>query len=497
MAPLTDAPNEIIYHICGFVPKISDLKNLCLTSKSLRSSAEPFLYSSAILEYSFLCIPRIVPLLRTLLRRPELFQHLDTVSMNGWGFGGQDDSRAIDLKSLDTAFKEQCLAAIEKTNVPFTELWIEKFHSGETCLEALSALLLANLSSGTKRLALMRNFINGRELIGKVMQSKAYGELPALDRLKEIKYFKGYDYQITARNDTFEDVISLFYLPAVTDIVAWVPNSPDFRWPAGAPNLDHLTSLDIARLSDQHMGKILSLTRSLKSLLWTWEYDDSGDPWLTPTLDFDKIVAILSKVRRTLETLLFRLNIKGGHHPYLYQPIFFPGMTVLGSFRGLAGFDRLTDLEVPLISLAGFGDNPQPLEESIPTNIKTLALSQDMLLDGAVKWQEGHGVHVFDIMKFLIQLLAKNVPTRLPHLHRLVLLEDTEGTKYGGIFKKYEACATAESWADGYEILSLSRELPLARYSFGWRTIPDMQYVRTDSPLWARDFKDTISYPMF
>jgi hypothetical protein len=145
--------------------------------------------------------------------------------LNGWGFGGQDDSRAIDLKSLDTAFKEQCLAAIEKTNVPFTELWIKKFHSGETCLEALSALLLANLSSGTKRLALMRSFINGRELIGKVMQSKAYGELPALDQLKEIKYFKGYDYQRTARNDTFEDVNSLFYLSAVTDVVAWVPNS--------------------------------------------------------------------------------------------------------------------------------------------------------------------------------------------------------------------------------------------------------------------------------
>jgi hypothetical protein len=214
-------------------------------------------------------------------------------------------------------------------------------------------------------------------------------------------------------------------------------------------------------------------------------------------LDFDKIVAILSKVRRTLETLLFRLDIKGGHRPYQYQSRFFPDMTFLGSFRRLAGFDRLKDLEVPLISLAGFGDSPQPLEESIPTNIVTLALSEDMLLDKAVKWQEGFGFHVFDIMKSLIQLLAKNVPTRLPHLHRLVLLEDTEDTKYGGIFKKYEACATAESWADGYEIKSLPRELPLARYSFGWRTIPDMHYVRKDYPHWARDLKDTIRYGMY
>jgi hypothetical protein len=57
----------------------------------------------------------------------------------------------------------------------------------------------------------------------------------------------------------------------------------------------------------------------------------------------------------------------------------------------------------------------------------------------------------------------------------------------------------AESWADGYEIKSLpcERELPLARYSFGWRTIPDMHYVRKDYPHWARDLKDTIRYGMY
>ncbi|CAG9985810.1 unnamed protein product [Clonostachys byssicola] len=438
MAPLTDAPNEIISHICGFVPKISDLKSLCLASRSLRSSAEPILYSSVILEYTFLCIPRIVPLLRTLLRRPELFQRLETVSMNGWGFDFETDSRAIDLESIDAAFKEQCLAAIQKTNVPFTELWIQKFNSGETCLEALYALLLANLSSGTKRLALMRNFINGRELIGKVMQAKAYGGLPALDRLKEIKYFKGYDYSIATRNDTFEDVISLFYLPKVTHIVAWVPNSPDFRWPAGQPNLDNLTLLDITRLSDQHMGKILSLTRNLKSLFWTWEYDDSGDPWLPPTLDFDKIVAILSNVRRTLTTLRFRLKITGARDPVSFLELFqgntviYPDIAVSGTFRGLAEFDRLTYLEVPLVSLPGFGDTPELLEETVPTNIKRLVLSEDMLLDKAVQWQEFLGFNGFDVVERMLEGMARNVLTRLPHLHRLILIEDIGGSKAVG-----------------------------------------------------------------
>jgi hypothetical protein len=56
MSPLTDIPVEIANHILGFVPT-SDLLNLCLTKRSLREVAEPFLYSTIRLEVEYGRIP--------------------------------------------------------------------------------------------------------------------------------------------------------------------------------------------------------------------------------------------------------------------------------------------------------------------------------------------------------------------------------------------------------------------------------------------------------
>ncbi|CAI6098505.1 unnamed protein product [Clonostachys chloroleuca] len=84
--------------------------------------------------------------------------------------------------------------------------------------------------------------------------------------------------------------------------------------------------------------------------------------------DLDEIIAALSHVQGTLERLQFRLEIGEGS---LVDDE--PETTALGSFSNLIHFNRLTHIDVPLVTLAGF-DN------------EILSLSTGMLVDGAVKW---------------------------------------------------------------------------------------------------------------
>ncbi|CAG9981246.1 unnamed protein product [Clonostachys byssicola] len=439
MSPLADIPVEIANHILGFVPT-SDLLNLCLTKRSLRTAAEPFLYSTIRLgEYD--TTPRIVPLLRTLLQRPELWDYIENVYMDGSGFLGHV-FRALDLNSVDIPV-EQCLDAIKKTKVPYTDLWIAKLNSSETSLEALYAVFLAGLSN-SKRLALTGHFINKREIIGKVIQSKALGEfgLSKLEQLREVKYDKFVDNVENKNNKIFPDVISLFYLPSLTSIEAWVPNPPVFEWPAGEPNLDHLTSLNLTRLSEDNLGKILALTRNLKSLTWTRNWDQTDDPGNTMELNFENIIERLSLVRGTLEELRIRLEIR---------PDFKPELNVTGSLAGLAGFRGLTYLEVPFISLAGFGETPLPIEDSVPPSVKTLALSDDLLLNSAVRWQQPYfEEHRIDYAPAVaigehIEALCDNIPTQLPLLRDLIFFADNS---FAPIFERIDFDDTMALYTD-------------------------------------------------
>jgi hypothetical protein len=370
--------------------------------------------------------------------------------MEGSGFMGHF-FRALDPNSVDIPV-EQCLDAIKKTKVPYTDWWIAKLNSSETSLEALYAIFLAGLSN-SKRLALTWHFINGREIIGKVIQSKAldgFG-LSRLEQLREVKYYKGVDNVENKNNKIFPEVISLFYLPSLTSIEAWIPNPPVFEWPAGEPNLNHLTSLDITRLSEDNLTKILTLTRNLRSLTWTWSCDETDDPGNTMELNFENIVESLSPIRGTLEELRIRLQIGP-----IASPIFKAELNVTGSLAGLAGFRGLTYLEVPFISLAGFGDTPLPMEDGVPPTVKTLALSDDLLLDDAVRWQRPYfeeyniGYAPAVAIDTHIEALCDNIPTQLPLLRDLIFFADDS---FAPIFEHVDFDATMAMYTyDGFNM---------------------------------------------
>ncbi|CAG9974920.1 unnamed protein product [Clonostachys byssicola] len=288
---LLNLPNEIVDHVLSHVPK-SDLPKLCIVSKSLRRAAEPFLYSDVTFCWVDIgTTPPIVPLLRTLFKRPELFALIDKVALRGPCLGESTRPR---LNTTETPV-HQFLEVIEQSRVPYRTGWIVNLRSGQ--MDAIAALLISNLTK-TTRLSVQHNFIGGHDFAGKVLRSKIFGSLPRFTRLKEIRYVKSLDYPISEENIISEIALSLFYVPTVTHLVATIPNPKVFRWPRAEPNLDHLVSLDIQWLIEPFLGKILALTRNLKSLSWTWIYcDNRSQGWESAFLNFDKIIETVSQVK--------------------------------------------------------------------------------------------------------------------------------------------------------------------------------------------------------
>ncbi|CAH0055741.1 unnamed protein product [Clonostachys solani] len=212
--------------------------------------------------------------------------------------------------------------------------------------------------SKIRRLSISHNFDYQFELVDKVLYTKIFGQLPALERLDVL--------------DKSKDVMTIFYLPAITRLAISLRNPDRFYLLMGKPPaLNLLTSLHIDGWSATFMPKTLALARNLKALSWSY----FPEPASIIHLDFDELITALSYVRHTLERLQFNLAI------YSY-----------GESRSwLEESHQLTDLDLPLVSLAGFRSYPLPLKRHIPYNVEVISLSSELLLKRAALWMDGDG----------------------------------------------------------------------------------------------------------
>ncbi|KAK7211238.1 hypothetical protein V2G26_018416 [Clonostachys chloroleuca] len=370
MAQLSDVPAEVIDNILSFVPR-ADLPGLCLVNKSLHQTAQLFLYSTIKIGWSD--HPNIP--------RPELFAYINEVDLGGSYMYDNPERPLLDTTGLSPNLN-LFIDAINKTQVSYTSLWIDRLIAGG--MDALAGLLITNVSK-IRCLHIGHNFVNGDDIFGKVLLSKVYGELPAFERLKEVWYTKRRDC-IQQRNEIFPYAASLFYLPTATNISVSMSNPEIFAWPREEPNLDHITHLSINWLLEEYLIGILVITPNLKSLFYTWIYHDNPDEELEyPLMDFDYLVDVLSFVKDTLEVFMFSMEI--GDEERDGSTI---EMKFKGTMRGLLEFDKLRFLSIPLVCLTGFAAEPIPLEQSIPANMEVLHLRQKSLDDhgGIIHWLE-------------------------------------------------------------------------------------------------------------
>ncbi|VUC32582.1 unnamed protein product [Clonostachys rosea] len=420
MAPFSLVPAEVVDQISKFVPR-SDLASLCLVNKSFHRSAELILYYeiSIIWDHKHLN-PPIIPLLRTLIRRPELLIRIDRLHLKGIYFDDDFDRPLLDTSGIPL---DEFISSINKTDMPYISLWVDRLRSGS--MDAFAGLLLAGLTK-LSYLDITHNFINGDDILGKVLLSKVFGPLPQFERLKRVIYTKRLDRQVWERNEIFPQTMSLFYLPTtVKDIMVTMSNPEHFQWPGEEPYLTHLTSLKIGWCIEPFIWRILANTPNLKSLSWSWIYHDSpNEEWEEPLLDFDEITEGLLFVKDTLETFLFSMEIGGDGYERKIQDMEFSG-----SFRGLREMENLKFLSVPLVCLTGFEGEPMPLEQSIPTALEVIHLLwQDISSFGVeIEWYD-------EDLLGLVRPMLQPLVDQCPRLHLLTAVN-------GKLEIRTESCA--------------------------------------------------------
>jgi hypothetical protein len=271
-------------------------------------------------------------------------------------------------------------------------------------------------------------------------------QIPRFTQLQRLAYVRRLDkdeqdQDQSDQDSQFEEAFSTLYLPNLVDAKLWLANPERFWWPEGKPNLDHLTSLDIEWLHPRLLKKILSLTRNLKSLTYSWDYaeDISRDGWKDPDLNLDKIITAISPSKHTLEKLHIKFRVGFGRRET------WPELSTSGSFDSLVEFDQIKELHVPLVALYGFNANYPPLGRGIPPSVETLILTDDMMDDPTfVMWDarkpdmKGWGkdlqawgksrriwmpAHTF---QSVILVLAESCPTNFPRLRQILWFNTAE-----------------------------------------------------------------------
>lgn len=401
--PLLDLPREILDSILEFVA-FPDLPALSLTNKPLRTFVEPRLYSSIEMTWNQQHVPRIIPLLRTLMSRPELSGYVLRLHLSGKEHYYEPTPPNSNKISVSGLGLDEAIEFIHCTKVPYADPWMEELRAG--IMPAIVALLLSFLPN-LKTLHLEGHFTSDTRLYGKVFRSalcEDYGQgLPKFHDLREITFLAiGHAWRYSTLRKT-ADALSLFYLPAVERMSISIENPVQFSWPGHEPNPRFLTSLKLYRIRESRLGPLLSVCTNLKTLWWEWSYASDIDPKVSkPVIELDEIAAAISHVSSTLEALTIQaFGWMGGSE---IEP---PDVTAKGSWSFITKPEKLKRLEIPWAFLMGSSSY-----NLIPKSIESLTITSDLTECDDRDWDE------YD-MFYGVELWLRNWIAPIPRLRRV------------------------------------------------------------------------------
>lgn len=419
---LLDCPTEIFNEIFGLDTSPADLASLCRTNKSVSILTEPLLYAKV--EWEWLEAdhpPPITLLLRTLLHRPDLATHVESLILRGETFIFSCKKRkSPPLPSRPGLSDHEIENAIRKTtaseaNTGLADQWISAARAGS--MDAFVALLLVRLPR-LARLVLETNFARDMDLVGRaVLCETTRSSGASFRRLRSVDIFAREDWDATPTSiDNTEAALAMFYLPSVQHIRATV-GSPKgaFGWPAQAPDPSTLTSLELFDIREPHLGELLKVTPCLRRLSWTW-YKNPDMHHTSHIVDLDAISAALECVGETLTELDISADTDEG------CGVDFPRLEFQGALDGLRKLRYLERLRIPLIFLmgsasAGLDARRRRLEDVVPSTLRHVTLTHelgmnDCFVNGDHSWDDGDQ---FD--KIASWLQASKVAT--PHLRSM------------------------------------------------------------------------------
>lgn len=385
---LSWSPTGIILMILEFL-SAGDLFNICLVDKRLLYIAEKALYTHIEWRRNDFINPRLVQLIRSLLRRPQLGTYVRSMNFKK-AYPWSANERPADAARINKADLNELVLHIRSIDVPWARNWISELRSGQ--IHASIALLLTLLPN-LRYLRLGDDLkYHVTHLIDLTFRSAVLREgtqdnrLSILQNLKEVVL--GYCGDAT-------DVCSpyhgeritrhpIFYLPAVDRIEICMSNSDFSMWPGGfAPSPTKIRFLDLTGLKEGQLGQILSITPTLQKLRWQ-RWCLCGRPE-GDVVDLDQIATDLSHVKDTLIDLTIP--------EACYPKSFFSGMPTRleGSFATFRCLCALKNLDIPLPLLIGFcpsEENMQPLSELLPRSIEWLTLEDEDLYRSRLGFQQ-------------------------------------------------------------------------------------------------------------
>lgn len=420
MASILDLPSELLHSIFEFLPP-QQLPLACVVCNAFRTVAEPRLYSRIEMVWHSSATPPIIPLLRSILRRPELASHVRTLVLSGntdfyrVSFGGKLPPKI----QVDVAQLDMLVVAVEGFNVSFDkELWIREMRAGT--MDAFITLLLSKLSN-LRALHILNSFAKETRLLGMMLRSCLCNSPDSgvlcryhFQHLRDVSFIPLND---DGRNPIMHnpaDVLPLFYLPSVRCLSASINNPASFSWPANEPDPAQLISLDLTTIREAHLGHILKQTKALQSLRWQWFYDDNApDQYNTPTIDFDQFSSALSHVRNTLT----ELRISATAFPRVGRgDIDLPLYQLQGSLHFIRDFHKLRVFEAPYTLLLGLTmDDTKRLQDVIPRYAQFVTISADLINHESNEWWQEE-----DVIE-VIRLWLENFPEATPCLRGLTL----------------------------------------------------------------------------
>ncbi|PYI33764.1 hypothetical protein BP00DRAFT_485163 [Aspergillus indologenus CBS 114.80] len=434
-------PAEILNLVFDLL-STAELRALGLVNKDLCALVEPYVYSK--IDWTWRenhAPPPITPLLRTIISKPQLaaritsfrFQSLPAYRKKWVMFAAQ-------IIPVPVAELAKFIAFVQRTGVPYSDVWTQGLSKGAP--DAILALLLAQLSN-LRYLSLDYIFCRQSRIIQMLLRS-AICE-PAMYRLPDFKHLL--DVSFHSHNDSGAPytvlrsrgqsplgqslVLPFFYLPNIQRISAAIENTDTFAWPAAClPDPSQLTSIYLADIREANLGSLLSVTRNLQSLRWTWYYDVGvHDAIVVPIINLDGIAAALSHVRNTLKDLtIFAEAPIGGNDQ------FYPAVKTEGSLRALVEFDKLKRLQIPLAFLVGFAqDTTKRLQDVLPRNIEYLSITDELGLqndDGMVETWPIYEWQDFALL-ILLRTWLEDWRTYTPHLRGISLVYEEIDTNVG------------------------------------------------------------------
>ncbi|KAJ5129413.1 uncharacterized protein N7515_005452 [Penicillium bovifimosum] len=383
---LTSCPADILYSIFELLSP-AEFHALCLVHKSVCGMAARLLYQNIQMVWERenpFDPPPVTKLLRTLVSSPDLAAHVRTFHLGGEITSYASLVRTIRAVPIFPTELNASISFIQTTGVPYSDLWKQDLQQGK--LDAVVALLLAQLPN-LKSLHLGPAFTKQSEIIGMVLRSAIfetvdYG-LPDFRHLRDVTYLlhEGHDQARDKNVKNTADVLPFFYLSNIERISVFLESPLAITWPQPTlPVPSSLTSLVLNSVRENYLMNLLSITPYLKSLRWTWFYDNGLlDAVNLAIIDLDQIGDAISCLKNTLTDLTIIGEIELGGND-----INLPGVKTDGSLTAMVTMDTLKALQVPWAFLVGFAlDRTKRLQDVLPRKLEHLTITYDLCIQNS------------------------------------------------------------------------------------------------------------------